>query len=134
MWTGTGNSRAHTSGHSGRLTPRVRRSWSMRCRKRRCRKCRLPPPVRLFRTDKRINKRSAQEEECAGLFRFVICVAREFRPDALWWNDSVSFEHGVMLVRGKIGDVIDYSGRPANLDTVDFRSRAETEVKAEIIL
>jgi len=57
-----------------------------------------------------------------------------FGTDLIQGNDSVALEHCVKLIGRQATDVIDGSRRPANLDAVDFRSRAETKVQAEIVL
>src|ERR1700682_3347141 len=55
-------------------------------------------------------------------------------PNAVSRHNSRTFEHGIELVGGQIGERLDGSRRPRNLDAIDFFGRAQTKVQASVIL
>src|ERR1700678_1007078 len=61
-------------------------------------------------------------------------VSTHVRPNPVWRDDSLPFQHGVKVVRLKTADLIHRSGRPANLDTIDLSHRTQTEVQPQIAL
>lgn len=71
---------------------------------------------------------------CRGSMCRLCDVRSQLRPYALSGNDTLAFEHSVILIRDQRSDVVYRAGWPVNLYAVDLCGGAETEMQAQVVL